>query len=225
MISLWETVNGKPHRNFLLLLFFCNWKGFIFLYTVCLGRLNPLWHLMFFLSGGHKEGSMRDHEHGLRSCNSWGTWIVLRFGVFLGEGGWWCRVVCNRVGLVGGGHCAKKITFLYVVRKHGKIITTIQKMSSSNSLFLWIAPLGHYQCPKLSFGFIWKVVENNAVSGNKQVICWLSSWGRGQLRLTIRIMPSEDTVTVRKHAALTHAVHILWINERFHAQQLSNHVL
>lgn len=58
------------------------------------------------------------------------------WGFFGGGAGGWCRVVCNRVGLVVGGHCAKKITFLYVVRKHGKIITTIQKMSSSNSLFL-----------------------------------------------------------------------------------------
>jgi len=40
--------------------------------------------------GGHKQGSMKDHEHGLRSCSTWGSWIILSFVGFGREGivGW-----------------------------------------------------------------------------------------------------------------------------------------
>lgn len=54
--------------------------------------------------GRAQKRSMRGHEHGLRSCNSWGTWIVLRFCFFCfggGDAGWFV------MGLVcwGGALC------------------------------------------------------------------------------------------------------------------------
>jgi len=64
-------------------------------------------------------------------------------------------------------------------------------------------------------------MTNNAVTGNKQVTCWLSC-GRGQCWLRTSTMPTEYTITVGKYVAFIHAVHILWISEGFHAQRLSS---
>lgn len=59
MIGLWDTVNGKCGRNFLLLLFLsATGKEFFFSFVQFTWVLIPPQHRVFCSPGGHKEESM-----------------------------------------------------------------------------------------------------------------------------------------------------------------------